>query len=89
MFDGACSWSLGHEFDKNVVTFGFGNSSLRHFGNLKENVLVLGGRLTDDIIDCICELIKKISFNLTKSRTIFCMICHYNANDSYLFVNKT
>lgn len=59
MFDGACSWSFGHEFDKNVVTFGVGNSSLRHFENLKENVLVLGGRLTDDIVDGLKDLFHK------------------------------
>ena len=30
---------------------------------------------------------KKISINFTKANTKFCLILHYNADNSYLFLN--
>ena len=30
---------------------------------------------------------KKISINITKANTKFCLSLHYNADNSYLFVN--
>ena len=30
---------------------------------------------------------KKFSINLSKANTIFCLSLHYNADNSYLFVN--
>ena len=55
MFDGACLWSFGNEFDKNIVFFGVDNSSSRHSENLKKFFLVLGGRTLADITDSAVE----------------------------------
>ena len=48
-FDGAGSWNFVNGFARNVVIFGFDNSSSSHTENLKNNFLVLGERPTDDI----------------------------------------
>ena len=41
-YDGAGLWSFCNNFARNVVIFGFDNSSLHHTDDRKNNFLVLG-----------------------------------------------
>ena len=78
-FDSASSWSFGNDFARNVIIFGVDNHSSSHLGNLKNNVLVLGEGPTYGING---------SFDSPEKRKAkFCLSLHYNANNSYLFVN--
>ena len=78
-FDSASSWSFGNDFARYVIIFGVDNHSSSHLGNLKNNVLVLGEGPTYGING---------SFDSPEKRKAkFCLSLHYNANNSYLFVN--
>ena len=48
-FYGVGSWSFGNDFARNVVIFGFENSSSSHPDDCKNNILVLGEGPTDYI----------------------------------------
>ena len=50
---GAVSWSLGHDFARNVIIFGVDNTSSAHTGNGKNNFLLLGKGPTDGVNDSI------------------------------------
>ena len=77
--DSASSWNFGNDFARNVTIFGVDNYSSSHSGNHKNNVLVLGEVPTYGING---------SFDSPEKRkTKFYLNLHYNANNSYLFVN--
>ena len=40
VFDGKGEWSFGYDYARNVVIFGFGNSSSSHIDNLKNDFLI-------------------------------------------------
>ena len=84
-FDGKGYWNFDNDIARNVVSFGVGNSSWSHIGNLKNKFLVLGEGLTKD---CWWSR-KKISINFSKANTKLWLDLHYNGNESYLYVNKT
>ena len=42
IIDGKSMWSFGNYYAKNVIIFGFDNSSSSHADNRKNNFLVLG-----------------------------------------------
>ena len=48
-FDGEISWIFANDFAKIVVISGVDNSSSFHYDNPKNNFLVFGEGLTDDI----------------------------------------
>ena len=62
------------------------NSSL-HVENCKSNFLILGLGATFGINGSFGSPEKKFSIPFTKGNTKFCFSLHYNANNSYLFVN--
>ena len=62
----------------NVVIFGVGMSSGIHVNNKTKNILILGEGFTKCIQLILLELEKN-----------FCLILHYNGDNSYLFVNGT
>ena len=86
-FDGEGKWSFENDTARNVVTFGFYNSSSSHADNHKNNFLVLGERDTFSINGSFGEPEKKFSINFVKANTKFCLSLHYNADNSYLFAN--
>ena len=86
-FDSAGSWSFGNDFSWNVIIFGVDNSSSSHSDNHKNNFLILGEGPTYGINGSLGSPEKKFSINFTKANTKFCLSLHYNADNSYLFVN--
>ena len=81
-FDGAGSWNFGNGFTGNVANFGVDNISSYHADNRKNNFLVLGENLTSAINGSFDSLEKKISINLNKARTKFCLSLDYNDSKS-------
>ena len=83
-FDSAGSWSFDNDFTRNVIIFGVDNSSSSHFDNRKNDFLILGEGPTYDTNGSVE---KRFSINFTKANTKSCLSLHYNADNSYLFVN--
>ena len=81
------SWSFDIDFARNVIIVGVDNSSSSHSDNSKNNFLILGEGPTYDINKSFGSPEKKFNINFTKSSTKFCLSLHYNADNSYLFVN--
>ena len=87
-FDSAGSWSFDICFARNVIIFGVDNSSLSHSDNCKNNSLILGKDPTFRSNGRFSSPEKKFSIDFTKANTEFCLSLHYNADNSYLFVNR-
>ena len=88
-FDEEGRWNFYNEFVRNVVIFGVDNSSLSRTYNRKNNFLVLGEGLTQGVNGSTDTAEKKNSINFSKPNAKFCLSLHYNADESYLNVNKT
>ena len=73
-------------FPRSVIIFGVGNSSSSHFD--KNNFLILGEGPTDGIDRTFGSPEKRFSINCIKENTKFCLSLHYDADNSYLFVNR-
>ena len=86
-FDGAGSWSFDNDTDRNVMTFGVDNSSSPYADNCKNNLVVLGENPTFGTNGSFDSPEKMFSINFSKANTKFCLSLHYNADNSYLFVN--
>ena len=86
-FDSEGSWSFDNDLTRNVIIFGIDNSLPSHFDNLEHNFLILGEVPTYDINGSFGSPEKKFIINFTKANTNFCLSLHYNADNSYLFVN--
>ena len=82
------SWGFDNDTVRNVSTFGVDNSSSSHSGNCKNDVLILGEGSTYVINGSFESPEKKFNIDFTKANTKFCLNLHYNADYSYLFVNK-
>ena len=72
---------------RNDTIFGVDNSSSSHVSNCKNNFLILGLGPTFRINGSFGSPDKQFSINFTKENTQFCLSLHYNADNSYLFVN--
>ena len=88
-FDSADSWSLDNNSARNVMIFGVDNTSSSHADNRKNNFLILGEAPTFGINGSFGSSEKKFSTNFSKANTKLCLRLHYNADNSYLFVNGT
>ena len=86
-FDSPGWWSFNNDTARNVIIFGVGNSSSSHSNNCKNKILMLGEGPTFGMNGKFGLLEKKFSINFTKANTKLCLSLHYNANNSYLFVN--
>ena len=84
-FDSAYSWCFANETARNGIIFGVDNSSSSHVHNPKNNFLVPGEGF--GINGGVGWAKKKFSINFSKANTKFCLRLHYNADNSYLFVN--
>ena len=87
-FDSTGSWSFDNDFVRNVIIFGADNTSSSYSDNLKNNLLILGEGPTYGINGSFGSPEKEFSINFTKANTRFCLSLHYNADNSYLFVNE-
>ena len=85
-FDSVGSWSFDNDIARNVIIFGVDNSSSFHADNQKNNFLVLGEGPTLGINGTFGSPEKK--FSITFSNTKFCLSFHYNADNTYLFLNE-
>ena len=72
----------------NVIIFCVDNSSSSHAYNRKNNFLVLGEGPTFGINGSFGSPETKFSINFSKPNTEFWFILHYDADNSYLFVNS-
>ena len=79
--------SFDNNFDRSGIIFGVDNSSSSHSDNCKNNFLILGEGPTYCINGIFGSPEKKFSMNFIKANTKFCLSLHYNADNSYLFVN--
>ena len=70
-----------------VIIFGVNNSSSSHANYGKNNFLVLVKVPTFRINGSFGSAEKNFSINFRKANTKFCSSLHYNADNSYLFVN--
>ena len=72
--------------NKKYVYFGVDNSSSSHYGNLKNNFLILGEDPTFRINGSFGSLEKTFSINFTKANTKFRLSLHYNTDNSYFLL---
>ena len=86
-FDSAGLWSFDNDFARNVMIFGLDNCSSSHSDNHKNDFLILSEGPTYGIGGSFGSPEKKFSINFTKANTKFYLSLHYNADNSYLFVN--
>ena len=87
-FDGKGEWNFGNGSARNVVIFGVDNSSSSHTDNPKNGFLVLSEWDTFGINGSFGAQEKKFTNNLSKERTNFCLILHYNDDNSYNICNN-
>ena len=85
--ESACSWSFNNDTARNVIIFVVDNNSSSHADNCKNNFLVQDEGLTFGINGSFGSSEKKFSINFSKANREFCLILHYNVDNSYLFVN--
>ena len=76
IFDSASSWSFDNDIPRNIIIFNVDNGSSFHADNRKNNFLVLGEGPNFGINGRFSSLEK-----------FCCLSLHYNADNSYLFVN--
>ena len=86
-FDSAGLWSFDNDIARNVINFGVDNSSSCHVDNRKNKLLVLGEGATFGINERLGSPEKKFSINFSEANTKVCLSLHYNADNSYLFVD--
>ena len=85
--DSAGSWSFADKTARNGIVFGVDNSSSSQVDNSNNNLFLLGEGPTFEINGSFDLLEKKFSISFSKANTKFCLSLHYNADNSYLFVN--
>ena len=85
-FDGQPSFSIDNETGKNVIIFGVDMSLSSKIDNRKKDILIPGKGPTQGLVHTL-RAEKMYSINFTKKNTKFCLSLHYNAANSYLFVN--
>ena len=86
-FYGKSEWSLGNYSTRNIVTFWADNIASSHAGNLKNDFLILGEGPTFVINESFSTSEKKFGINVIKAKKKFCLSFHYDADNSYLFIN--
>ena len=81
------SWIFNDDSTWNVIIFRADNSSSSDTHNLKNDFQILGKGDTFGINGSYCAPEKTFDINFSKAKTKFCLSFHYNADNSYLFVN--
>ena len=86
-FDSAGIWSFPNDAAGNVIIFCVDNSSPSHADNRKNNFLVVAEGPTFVINGRFGSPGKEFSANFSKANRKYCLSLHYNADNSFLFVN--
>ena len=87
-FDGKDERSFGNDYARNVLIFAVDNSSSSHTDNLQNNFLILGEGDIFGINGSFGAPEKKFTINFNKANTKFCLSLRYNADNSYLLMEK-
>ena len=80
--------SFDNDYARNVIVFGFNNTSSSHADNRKNNFLILGEGPTFGIDGSFGSPEKNFSINFTKANTKFGLSLHYNVDNSCLLMEK-
>ena len=88
-FDRKGEFSFSNGFGRNCIIFGADMSSSSHANNKKSNILVIGKDFVQGINGTTIYAEKLYSINFTENNKKFCLSLHYNAANSYLFINGT
>ena len=78
---------LINDTDRSVIIFGVDKSLSSYSENCKNNISILVKGPTFGINGSFDSPEKIISISFTKANTKFCLSWHYNAYNSYLFIN--
>ena len=78
----------GGGFGQNVLFFGGDMCFSAHIDNKKKDILVIG-KGPIEVLEHTLTAEKMYSINFTVTKNKFCLSLHYNAANSYLFVNGT
>ena len=76
-------------FGRNVVIFGVDMNSSVHVDSKGKDILILRKGPTQGLGEYSLTAKQMYSINFTDHRKNFCLSLHYNAVNSYLFVNGT
>ena len=60
-----------------------------HIDKKKKDILIYGKGLTQGSNDTTLTVEAQYSINFSRSNRTFCLILHYNGNNSFLLVNAT
>ena len=83
---GVFSLSNGSQFS-NVIFFGTDMSFSVQFNYNKKDILIIGKEPTDRLDDTILTAEKEYSIIFTDHDKNYCLLLHYRAANSYVFVN--
>ena len=87
-FDGGGLFSIGNiNNGRSVIIFGVHENSVIHSNNKENNIFIMGDAFVQGINDTTLYAEKMYSRNFTQPSTKFVLSLHYNADNSYLFVN--
>ena len=87
-FDEGGTFSMGNiNNGRKILIFGVDKTSVVHSNNKANNIYVMGDGIVQGINDTTLYAEKVYSPNFTQSSKKFILRLHYNADDSYLFVN--
>ena len=86
-FDRRGTFSVGNEFDKNVIIFEEDVGSSVHVDNKKKDILIFGHDSTQGLDNTTLTAEKKYSINFTELNKKTCLRLHYNGANTCLFVN--
>ena len=75
------------EFGKHVFIFDVDNSSSVHSNNRKNNILLLGDRLTDGLDNTTITEEAIYSIKINESRNKICLSLHYNGTNRFSYAN--
>ena len=77
---------FGNGSTRNAAIFDVDNSSSSHTDNRTNEFLVLDERGTFGVTGSFGAPEKTFSINFNKAKTAFCLILHYNGDNSYFFL---
>ena len=86
-FDRKWNFSVGNWFGKNCIIFGVDMSSTVDVDDKKKDIIILGEDPAQGLDGTALTAEKKYSINFTENNKKFCLILHYDGENSYLFVN--
>ena len=89
-FDSRSLFSIPNfDWGKNVIIFGVHMSSSTHANNKNKDILILGKRQKQGLVNTTLTAEAEYSINFSRSKRKFCLSLRYNGSHSFLFVNGT